>query len=111
MCYYNGRGVPEDAAEAVRWWQKAAEQGFAKSQILLGMAIAFGEGTAKNPVMAYKWFLIAHASGEKDFDEDLDSRKKAFMRGYGNGLTSSQRGEAQRLAKEFKPVKAGTTAL
>jgi len=30
--YANGEGVPENDAEAVKWYLKAAEQGFADAQ-------------------------------------------------------------------------------
>ena len=33
-----GEGVPKDDAEAVRWWEKAAEQGDVAAQINLGIA-------------------------------------------------------------------------
>ena len=36
VMYDYGRGVPEDAAEAVKWTLKAAKQGFAKAQYSLG---------------------------------------------------------------------------
>jgi TPR repeat protein len=34
--YDNGQGVPQDYATAVRWYRKAAEQGYAKAQFNLG---------------------------------------------------------------------------
>ena len=27
-CYYKGQGVPQDYAQAVSWYRKAAEQGY-----------------------------------------------------------------------------------
>ena len=36
VMYDNGRGVPQDDAEAVRWYRLAAEQGDAKAQYNLG---------------------------------------------------------------------------
>src|SRR5258707_14697617 len=35
--YYHGRGVPQDYAEAVRWYRRAAEQGDATAQFNLGL--------------------------------------------------------------------------
>jgi TPR repeat protein len=40
----NGEGVPEDKAEAVKWFRLAAEQGFADAQFNLGYAYDFGKG-------------------------------------------------------------------
>jgi TPR repeat protein len=33
--YANGQGVPQDYGEAIRWYRKAAEQGFADAQFNL----------------------------------------------------------------------------
>jgi len=32
MMYDKGQGVPQDYAEALKWYRKAAEQGFAEAQ-------------------------------------------------------------------------------
>ena len=52
--YHLGKDVPEDAAEAVRWWQKAAEEGDLESQVNLGIAYQLGAGVAKNYAAAKK---------------------------------------------------------
>ena len=31
VCYYNGDGVAQSYAEAVKWFRKAAEQGYAEA--------------------------------------------------------------------------------
>ena len=38
--YDRGQGVPEDDAEAVRWYRLAAEQGLASAQLNLGVMYA-----------------------------------------------------------------------
>jgi uncharacterized protein len=43
LMYYNGEGVPEDDAEAVKWYRKAAEQGLAGAQFNLGVMYAYGK--------------------------------------------------------------------
>ena len=35
--YYFGRGVPKDYTQAVSWYRKAAQQGYAKAQYNLGV--------------------------------------------------------------------------
>jgi len=42
--YDDGRGVPRDYAEAVRWYRMAAEQGNARAQFSLGSMYDHGEG-------------------------------------------------------------------
>jgi uncharacterized protein len=44
--YREGRGVPQDDAEAVKWLRKAAEKGSASIQCLLGMMYREGRGGA-----------------------------------------------------------------
>ena len=45
--YENGEGVPEDNREAVKWYTKSAEQGFANAQVNLGNRYYNGEGSAR----------------------------------------------------------------
>ena len=42
--YDNGRGVPQDDTEAVKWYRKAAEQGHAEAQNNLGVMYLNGRG-------------------------------------------------------------------
>ena len=44
IMYEAGRGVPQDDAEAVRWWRLAAEQGYAYAQTNLGGMYGAGRG-------------------------------------------------------------------
>ena len=37
--YENGQGVPQNNFTAVEWYQKAAEQGYAKAQVNLGFVM------------------------------------------------------------------------
>jgi TPR repeat protein len=56
--YDFGQGVPQDDAEAVKWYQRAAEQGSAKGQFQVG-AVYARSPQIKDPVQAYKWLTIA----------------------------------------------------
>ena len=46
--YENGRGVPQDYAEAVKWYRMAAEQGTPNAQGSLGMMYYKGQGVPQN---------------------------------------------------------------
>ncbi len=46
--YDNGEGVPENDAEAVKWYRKAADQGDAMAQLYLGSMYDNGEGVPEN---------------------------------------------------------------
>jgi TPR repeat protein len=41
--YLNGKGVPKDDAEAVKWFRKAAEQGYADAQYDLGLSMPMAQ--------------------------------------------------------------------
>jgi hypothetical protein len=53
--YDNGRGVPQDHAQAFAWCQKAADQGLAEAQYWLGKKYLSGEGIPadKNKAVSY----------------------------------------------------------
>src|SRR5262249_9700573 len=61
VMYGEGRGVPQDYAEAARWYRRAAAQGDAQAQYNLGLAYARGEGVTQNAVDAHMWFNLAAA--------------------------------------------------
>ena len=48
LMYDNGNGVPEDDAEAVRWFRLSAEQGFAAAQYNLGVMYGNGDGVPED---------------------------------------------------------------
>ena len=69
--YDEGRGVIKDDYEAVKWYRKAAEQGYASAQHNLGVCYANGEGVTQDDVEAVKWFRRAAEQGEAAAKEAL----------------------------------------
>ena len=63
VAYDAGEGVPEDGAEAVRWYRLAAEQGHANAQLTLGVAYATGEGVPEDDAEAVRWYRLAAEKG------------------------------------------------
>ncbi len=57
--YALGLGVPQDDAEAVTWYRKAAEQGHAWAQKSLWEMYAFGRGVPQDDVEAHTWLNLA----------------------------------------------------
>ena len=97
-----GEGVPQDYAEAAKWYRKAAEQGDAEAQALLGLMYHNGEGVPQENVQAHKWFnLSASRYQGKNHDYAVDSRNDTEKR-----MTPTQVAEAQKLAREWKPKPA-----
>ena len=93
--YAEGQGVQQDYKQAVKWFTKAAEQGQALAQLILGRMYWLGTGVAKDFVEAYKWFLLAGMNGE-----DV-SEAKALLK---KDMTPAQIATAQRKAKEYSEL-------
>ena len=58
-----GAGVPEDYAEAAKWFRKAAEQGNADAQCELGFLCERGAGVPRDAAEAAKWYRLSAARG------------------------------------------------
>ena len=71
LMYGNGLGVPQDYAEAVNWYRKAAEQGYAQGQFNLGLMYRNGLEVSKDIDEAIKWYRKAAAQGNSDAQEAL----------------------------------------
>ncbi len=61
--YNNGRGVPQDFAQAAAWYRQAADQGVAEAQHNLGVMYANGEGVAQDLTQAVAWYRQAADQG------------------------------------------------
>ena len=64
--YDNGEGVPEDYAEAARWYRLAAEQGYAAAQSNLGLMYIYGSGLPQDYAEAARWVRLAAEQGDAD---------------------------------------------
>lgn len=61
-----GEGSNPDMAEALRWYQQAAEQDHAESQYRVAMAHAWGQGGwFRDPAQAAAWLERAATNGHK----------------------------------------------
>ena len=125
--------MPQDYAEAVKWYRKAAGQGHAEAQSCLGFCYAKGQGTPKDYTEAAKWFRKAAEQGQADDQCNLGQSyefglgvPKDYVQAYkwynlasAQGhkpakknlpfveslMTPNQFAEAQRLSREFQPRK------
>ena len=61
--YYNGWDVPQDYAEAVKWYRKAAEKNHAAAQQKLGICYLRGDGVKEDCAEAEKWYRKAAEQG------------------------------------------------
>jgi hypothetical protein len=127
--YAQGRGVPQDNAEAIKWFRMAADQGYAHAQNSLGVRLE----EAQDYVEAAKWYRKAADQGEAGAQHNLGAM---YDRGQGvpqdyviahmwlnlaaaQGSEAARRhrdelaakmipdqiAQAQRLAREWRPPK------
>ena len=88
--YENGDGLPQNYAEAFKWYKKAAEQGNTDAQLCLAYMYCNGKGTAKNYIEGYVWLSIASAQGDKEAKYQLSILEVE--------MSSEQLAEAQQKA-------------
>ncbi len=63
LAYQHGIHVPQDPAEALRWYRTAAEKANPSAQHLLGRMYLSGEGVEQDPAQARDWFRKAADQG------------------------------------------------
>ena len=71
MMYHNGRGVPQDDKEAVRWFHLAAAQGQVDAQFNLGVMYDRGFGVGRDYEEAARWYRIAADQGAAEAQLNL----------------------------------------
>jgi len=91
--YEEGRGVPQDSAQAVAWYRKGAEQGYAGAQFNLGVMYATGQGVSRDDAQAYMWLNLAADQGHESAVKARDSLNR--------DMTPSKIEEGQRLTREW----------
>ena len=85
----------KDYVEAVKWYRKAAEQGYADAQHSLGFLYFNGVGVLKDYVQAHIWWNLAASQGNDQAQKNRDFTERQ--------MTPQQIAEAHRLAREWKP--------
>ena len=61
--FKDGRGVPQDYAEAMRWLIKAADRGYDEAAFAIGLYYWYGWGVPKNQAKAREGMNKAAAKG------------------------------------------------
>ena len=96
-----GDGMPQNYAEAAKWYRKAAEQGNADGQRNLGVMCAYGDGVPQDYVDAYTWSNLAAAQGDTIASENRDYIVRFMI--------PEQVAEAQQLTRNFVPHKESSS--
>lgn len=63
LMYEFGKVVKKDDVEALRWYRRAAKQGYARAQTHLGWKYAHGEGVEQDHAAALHWYQKAADQG------------------------------------------------
>jgi putative methionine-R-sulfoxide reductase with GAF domain len=91
--FHNGEGVPQDDAQAMRWFVRAAEQGYIDAQATSGAYYWAGRGVHKDLSKAYFWSTVALNQG----DSSMESR----LQGLALQMTPAQMAAAQSQADDW----------
>ena len=129
--YLAGREIPQDYAEALLWYCKAANQGHAEAQFSLGVMYERGQGVPLNFAEAVQWYRKAADQGYAQAQYNLgilyamgggvaqdyvqahmwlnlasaqgNDEDRKYREQVAAKMTPAEIAEAQRLAREFKP--------
>ena len=118
----DGQGVKQDNAEAVKWYRKAANQGYAKAQAGLGFMYERGQGVQQDYAEAVKWYrkgaeqgnaiaqfdlgvMYEHGEGvEQDNAEAVKWYRKAAEQGDANAQTALDQLTAAKQPQSSAPA-------
>ena len=97
--------MPQDDAEAVKWYERAAAQGSAKGQYQLG-AVYARSAQVKDPVQGYKWLTIAASTLASGPQGGVTADQATTLRTLIEGeLSKDEIAKAKAEADAFKPAK------
>jgi len=74
--YFQGTGVKQDYAAAVKWWKLGADAGDPDAQYGLGMMYTNGVGTRAMPAAGMFWLRAAARQGQASAVNELESWKE-----------------------------------
>jgi len=81
VMYDEGQGVPQNQAEAMKWYRLAADQGHARAQYTLGNIYHEGRGVKQNDAEAFNWYRLAADQGDAEAQFNVGA-----MYAHGQGL-------------------------
>jgi len=93
--YKHGQAATQDYKEAVNWYNKAADQGYAGVLYNLGLSYYKGKAVPQNNTLAYVLFSLAAASGE---DRAISIRESIHTE-----ITPEEIDKGQGLVAGWKP--------
>ncbi|SEQ53129.1 localization factor PodJL [Devosia sp. YR412] len=102
--YTEGRAIPQDYAEAGKWYERSAAQGFVPAQYRLGNLFEAGQGVEKDIEVAKLWYQRAAEAGNRMAmhnlaalyaggllgDQEFETAAEWFAQAAAKGMTDSQ---------------------
>lgn len=70
--YRNGEGVAQNYSQALKWYTRAAKQGYIRAQYNLGLMYENGEGVVRNMHVATEWYKKAANQGDDTAKHKLE---------------------------------------
>ena len=101
LMYQDGDEIPEDTAEAAKWFQLAAEQSFALAQFKMGIMHFTGSGVPQDDAEAVRWLRLA---AEQDLGPAQISLSSMYRKG--RGVPQDDDEAAKWLQSGFKLIHA-----
>jgi TPR repeat protein len=96
--FEKGQGVQQNDQEAVKWYRKAAGQGNAEVQALLGEM--YFKAVPQDYVHAYRWFDLAAQQYLRQGGKNMETEQRRDA--IAMQLTSAQIAAVQRLARQCR---------
>lgn len=93
-----GNGVARNKRDGRQWCRRAAEQGNALGQFLLGSCYYNGEGGLTDHLLAFMWFCLASDQGLRE--------AQIIRRLLAGALGDARLREAKRMAAAWRPTAA-----
>ena len=95
--------VPKRMAEAIKWFRKAADQGYSAAEYCLGLAYEYGDGVPKDDAEALKCFRKAANHGLPEAQDKLGSM---YDEGYEVPKDLAESAKWYRMAADNGDVRA-----
>ena len=77
----------------IKWFLRAANQGYAKAQFALGYCYEFGEGAEQNQAEALFWYDAAYNNGDQEAKVRIDDLEEELP----NPVIKQMKAKARRL--------------
>jgi TPR repeat protein len=90
VAYAEGKGVPRDYGEALKWYRLAANRKFSRAQANLGLMYENGRGVPQDLAEALRWYRIAVRN-----DDAVAQNNLGAMYSEGKGVPADEREAAR----------------